>query len=157
MHETVSADTAPAVAPAARPRRVSVAGTHLVAWLIGAYAVVLALIAFWPVPVDRGASAFIAAITRAFPWATYDLIEFTANILLFVPLGVLGALLLRPRGWLVVPLAFIASVTIEAGQAILLDQRTSSALDVIANTTGAVVGLLVVVLVMRWRSSRAER
>lgn len=111
------------------------------AWLV-AYIVTLAAIAFWPTPVDADAGPMLRLITRIFPLLTYDVIEFGANILLFVPFGVLIALLLPRRRYLVVPIALIATVTIEGMQGVLLGARTSSLLDVVANTTGACVGLV---------------
>jgi hypothetical protein len=56
---------------------------------LSAYVIALALIAFWPAPVDSGAGPLLRAVTRVFPLLTYARIEFGANILLFVPLGFL--------------------------------------------------------------------
>jgi len=113
-----------------------------------AYAVALAAIAFWPVPVDSGAGPLLRAITRVFPVLTYDRIEFAANIALFIPFGVLVTLLVR-QAWLVLPLGFLTTLVIETAQALLLDRRTPSVLDLVANMAGVCVGLLVVVFV-RW-------
>lgn len=115
-------------------------------WLI-AYLLVLAAIAFWPVPVDSGAGRLLAAVTRVFPLLTYPRIEFGANILLFVPFGLLLAFMVRGRRHLVLPIAFLATVSIEAVQSVVLGARTASLLDVIANTAGACVGLLIAELV----------
>ncbi|WP_396668841.1 VanZ family protein [Microbacterium sp. R86528] len=122
------------------------------AWLV-AYGVLLALIAFWPTPVDRNAAGLLHAISAAIPWLSYNLIEFTANIALFVPLGALGAMLLRRRPWLVIVIALGVTIVIESVQALLLAQRTPSGLDIIANTLGAAVGLAIVLLVRRRRES----
>lgn len=118
---------------------------------IAVYGVVLALIAFWPSPVDQGAGPFLRTITRAMPWLTYDVIEFSANVVLFLPLGVILALALPTRRVLVVPIALGVTILIEAGQAVLLAQRTPSLRDVLANTLGAVIGLLLVVVIERIR------
>jgi len=114
------------------------------AWL-AVYTLTLAAIAFWPSPVDKDAGPLLAAIARVFPVLTYDRIEFVANIALFVPLGLLLALILARNRWLVLPIAFLATVTIECGQALILDARTPSILDIIANTTGACLGILIAV------------
>lgn len=111
-------------------------------WL-AIYIVVLAGIAFSPVPVDSGAGPLLRAITKAFPVLTYHRIEFGANIVLFVPLGLLLALILPRRRYLVVPIAFVATVSIESLQGIFLGARVASILDVVANTTGACIGLLI--------------
>ncbi|GAA3930796.1 hypothetical protein GCM10022383_06740 [Microbacterium soli] len=121
------------------------------------YGVVLVLIAFWPVPVDAGAGGLLRSITASFPVLTYPRIEFGANILLFVPFGVGLALLLPSQRHLVLPSALLASLTIEAGQAVFLAQRTFSLYDILANAAGAALGLvgLVVIESLRRRSSRA--
>jgi len=114
------------------------------AWLLALYGVALALIAFWPEPVDRGASGFTHRITRAMPWLTYDVIETSANVLLFVPLGVLLAYVIPRQRGAIVPLALAATLMIETGQALFLDARTPSQRDVIANVLGATIGLVLV-------------
>lgn len=125
-------------------------------WL-GAYVAVLAGIAFWPTHVDADARPFLASITELIPWLSYGVIEFTANILLFVPLGVLCTLVLRRRAVLVVPIALLVTVAIEAGQALLLPDRTAALSDIIANVAGAAVGQLLVLGVRFLRRRRAER
>lgn len=101
------------------------------------------MIALWPVPVDSGAAPLVRAITKAFPVLSYDRIEFGANVLLFVPLGLLLSFIMRRERWLVLPIAFVATVTIESTQAVLLSARTPSVLDIIANTAGACVGMMI--------------
>ncbi|WES62842.1 VanZ family protein [Microbacter sp. GSS18] len=123
-------------------------------WALVAYAIVLVLIAWWPSPVDRGAAPLIGAVNEVVPPVTLDRVEFAANILYFVPLGALLALLLTQRH-LIVPIAVVTTVTIEAGQALLLDARVPSVLDIVANVTGACVGLLTVAIVEWWRAARA--
>lgn len=107
------------------------------------YGVVLAAIAFWPVPVDRGAGPFLRLISQAIPVLTYPRIEFAANILLFVPLGLLLVMILTSLRWLVLPISFLASVTIECVQAVALHARTPSVHDVVANTAGACLGIII--------------
>lgn len=102
-----------------------------------------ALIAFWPEPVDRGAAGFVHAIARAVPGLTYDRIEFAANVVFFVPLGLLLSIILDRRLHLVLPIGVVATVSIEAVQSVMLAGRTASILDVLANTTGACVGMLI--------------
>lgn len=116
------------------------------AWLL-AYGVALAAIAFWPTPVDAGARPLLRAIHALVPLLTYSRIEFAANVLLFVPVGLLVTLVLRDRQWLVLPLAILATVTIETVQAVALHARTPSTLDIIANTAGACAGMAVAALV----------
>jgi glycopeptide antibiotics resistance protein len=106
------------------------------------YVLVLALIAFWPTPVDAGVAPLLDALSRRLPVITRARVEFAANIALFVPFGVLLPLILRGARDLVLPLALVATVTIECTQALLLDARVPSVLDIIANLTGAGVGML---------------
>ncbi|MFT4307662.1 MAG: VanZ family protein [Microbacterium sp.] len=108
------------------------------------YALVLAAIAVWPTPVDGDAGPLLAFLRRVVPALTYARVEFGANILLFVPFGILLALILRRSRYLVLPIAFVTTVAIESVQGIVLALRTASVLDVVANTVGACVGLLLV-------------
>jgi VanZ family protein len=122
--------------------------------VLALYGITLAMIALWPVPVDSGAGPFLRGVTRLLPVLTYARIEFTANILLFVPLGVLLMLILRRR-YLILPIAIAVTVAIECSQGLLLDKRTPSVLDIIANTAGACVGMLIVAMVEGLRSRPA--
>lgn len=127
------------------------------AWLsVGAtvYTIALVLIGLWPQPVDSGAGPLLRWITDHVPLMTYERIEFGSNILLFVPGGVGLALLLPRMRYLVVPIALIASVAIESVQAVLLTDRTPSIHDVIANVTGACVGLVGAVVFQEIRRRR---
>ncbi|WP_404431336.1 VanZ family protein [Microbacterium lacus] len=117
------------------------------------YASALALIAIWPMPVDGGAGPLLRGITRVFPFLTYARIEFGANILLFVPLGALLALLLTRR-YLIMPIALVATVSIESMQALMLERRTPSVMDILANLAGACIGLLIVAGIEWWRRRR---
>nr|WP_242061524.1 VanZ family protein [Microbacterium ureisolvens] len=109
----------------------------------------LALIAFWPTPVDRGAAGLLRTISRAVPWLTYDVIEMTANIVLFVPLGILLALALPLHRGLVLPIALATTLVIESCQALFLTERTPSLRDIVANVLGASIGLALVLLLER--------
>jgi VanZ family protein len=120
------------------------------------YGISLAMIALWPVPVDQDAAGFLRRVGRVLPMLTYPRIEFSANILLFVPLGVLLMLILRRR-YLILPIAIVVTVAIECSQGLLLDKRTPSLLDIIANTAGACLGMLIVAAVESWRSRDPER
>lgn len=128
--------------------RKDAAARAVAAALFCGYVAGLAAIVFWPTPVDRGAGRLLRAITRRLPFLTYDVIEFLANVALFVPFGALVALLIvRGLRLLVLPIALAVTLTIEATQGLLLDQRTASVSDVIANTLGAAVGLVVAMII----------
>ena len=94
--------------------------------------------------VEHQVRAFVDDLRAAgLTWVTYDLVDFVANIAFFVPIGLLGALLLPQRvWWLAIPIGAGLSVALELGQAAFLPQRYASATDVLANTIGAVLGAL---------------
>ena len=119
--------------------------------LLGAYLVVLAGIAFWPVPVDRDAHGTVAAVVRllqrhGLPWLEYGHVESAANVALYVPLGVLGTLILR-RWWLVAMIGVAVSAVVELSQGNFLPERYATAADVVANTAGTLIGALGVVAI----------
>lgn len=115
--------------------------------LLALYLAVVLLITLWPTPVDRPYSGsllrFIAELhERGVPeWIGYREVEFSANVLLFVPAGFLAALVLPRRDWwLVAVLAPAFSAAIECAQALFLSQRFPSASDVVANGLGGAIG-----------------
>lgn len=118
--------------------------------VLGGYIVALGAIAFWPTPVDAGVSPLLEALSRRLPALSYHRVEFAANIALFVPFGVLLPMILRSRE-LVLPIAIVATVAIECGQAAFLTERFPSVLDIVANATGACVGMLGLELWRRFR------
>ncbi|MBK0419462.1 VanZ family protein [Leucobacter sp. CSA1] len=87
-------------------------------------------------------------------------IEFGANIVLFVPFGLLvpPALgWLRPWGLVgTVVLGAAVSTAIETIQ-LFIPGRVTSVLDVIANTLGTLCGVLLIALVQAWRREERER
>lgn len=114
----------------------------LVLYLIG-----LAFIGAWPSPVDRPLAGLLRDVidaVRGYPLTsgiTYMHIEGAANVLLFVPLGVIVALLLPTRRWWVAAVSgALISAAIETVQYLALSQRTASLGDVVNNTLGAVLG-----------------
>ena len=89
------------------------------------------------------------------PWA--DALEKAANVVMFVPLGLLMALLLPPgRRWISVPTLAAYSAAIELIQ-LLIPGRVSTVTDVVMNTLGAAIGWAAIALVTRSRGGRLER
>ena len=69
--------------------------------------------------------------------------QLALNVVMTVPLGFLWPLVRRKKGvWRAVLAAFLLSVCIELLQPLLTTNRTSDITDVIANTTGGLVGYL---------------
>lgn len=80
----------------------------------------------------------------------YGWIEFIANILMFLPLGLLLTLVFRHL-WRGVALALALSIGAELAQ-MVIPARLASPRDVLANALGAVIGAGVALLMMRWTS-----
>lgn len=122
-------------------------------WLLIGYSVALALVAFWPVPVDQPFGARLQLVLDQLygigaTWLDYDVVEFSANVVIFVPLGVLvAAMLPRDRWWQVIVVGAVASTCMEIGQLVFLSGRHPSLTDVVDNTFGALLGALLVLVV----------
>lgn len=122
------------------------------------YATALAVVALWPTHVDSGYDVVDTFVGR---WLldrgltvveAYRLIEFWANVALYVPLGVLAMMLsARSRWWQAVTLAVVVSGAFEVLQAVARPGRTASVDDVVANTLGAAVGAAAAVAVRAFR------
>jgi glycopeptide antibiotics resistance protein len=124
--------------------------------VLAAYLVGLLVVVLWPQHVDRELVPLIERVHELFPPITHARVEFAANVLLFVPPAALLASVLRRRRWVVAPLGFAASAVIETVQDALLPGRTADLRDVLANSSGAVLGLLLTLAIERMRTRRAE-
>ena len=79
---------------------------------------------------------------------TYDRVEFLANVVLFVPMGVFVVLLLGRRLWWAGIFAgVLASCWIELAQGIWLSDRVSDPRDLVSNGLGTLIGVLLALLV----------
>lgn len=130
---------------------ISLGRRRFLAALLAGYLVVLSLIAFWPSPVDEGASGFIDRALRVLHrlgvpgWFDYSLIESGANVLLFIPFGILvAAFLPLQRAWLALPIGILASACIEMGQELFRPERVATPRDMLANALGAAIGTVIV-------------
>ena len=109
------------------------------------YPLFLGAVAFWPSPVDGPARNFLQ--TTPLPglpsWVDYAVVEWCANVALFIPLGLLIALLLpRRHMWLACICGAVTSMGIEAAQSLFLPLRYATVNDVAANSIGTVLGVL---------------
>ncbi|WP_127792803.1 VanZ family protein [Agromyces sp. LHK192] len=127
--------------------------------LLVPYLVVLGLFVFMPgsdVQPVGGALVWAADMLSSLgvPFdAAYAFVEFTANIVLFVPLG----LLLSLAGWhlpfwAIVLIGLVSTCVIEAVQ-LAIPGRYSTLSDVVANTLGTALGALAA----RWIGAVRER
>lgn len=111
------------------------------------YALVLALIALWPTPVDKPLAGLIFdAVQRGHQlgapgWVGYDLIEFLANVALFAPFGFFVSALLDTHPAVSALVGFTTSASIEVLQLVVRPERFATISDVVANTLGAVIGV----------------
>ena len=136
-------------------------GRMLTAALLTAYILGVALVVLWPTPVDAAAHGLIQQVLSALhragvpDWFDDDLIESAANVVMFIPLGLLTALLL-PSGWrwLTPAGALLFSAAIELCQQSFLPGRHASLQDVWVNTLGAAIGT---VLAYAWLERRRNR
>ncbi|MEV7766488.1 VanZ family protein [Microbacterium sp. NPDC086615] len=113
-----------------------------------------------PTIYDENVGGILHAILRAargWPptaWITFDGVEFTANVVMFAPLGVL-VLLWGGRWWHGIAAGLLISSAIETTQLLFLPTRVADVRDVIANTSGAAIGV-VLMAVVGWRAARSQ-
>jgi glycopeptide antibiotics resistance protein len=127
---------------------------RFVASLAVVYVAFVLAVTLYPSTVDKGLHPYLEKVlerlhTHGVPaFVNYNFVEFTANILFFLPVGFLGGLLFTRRlWWISAVLGFLLSCGVETAQALFLPGRVASPRDVVANTTGAVVGALLAGLV----------
>ena len=131
--------------------------------LLPAYIAVIALIVFWPTPVDRPVAGQIRTAVSAVQHAgatsvSYSTVEIAANVAMFVPLGALLVLAVPRLPWWYAPLAAgLFACAIEAVQFAFVAQRFATWVDAAANTTGAAIGALGVHLFYLWRARRSRQ
>jgi glycopeptide antibiotics resistance protein len=137
---------------------------HLGLILVMAYGMVVILATMWPTPLDQGFSASINRLLAVLhrngipEWFGYTKLEFSANVLMFVPLGFLVSMLLPVRvWWLALIICPGLSIAIEFTQSVFLSARFATASDVIANSIGAVIGALIAVMIRAAIYDRDEK
>lgn len=127
----------------------------------GVWLAVIGVITMTPSPEPPNKVGFIRALiawigsTPVTGWFTYDVAEFTANVLMFVPLGaLLTGLLGRRRWWWAGLLCLALSCCIEGIQALWLPSRVADVNDLISNGSGGFIGAALVLLGARLRVTR---
>jgi glycopeptide antibiotics resistance protein len=132
--------------------------SRIISWRIAffAYFLVLAVIGFWPSPVDKPIAGTLTELldflhSRGIPeWFSYTFVEASANVFLFLPVGVLAALAFPARAWwLNVGVGLLVSLCLELGQMVFLADRFPSWVDVLTNTAGTAIGVLTMATVRR--------
>ena len=132
-------------------RRLAVAG-------LAAYLAVLAAVTLGASPgAFFVAGAEIARGIDGLEWVTTGDVERAANVLLFVPLGLLLCFTLPGAPRLLVWLLCVAvSASVEVAQ-VFLPGRLSTPVDVVTNSTGAALGVLAHAVRTGWSRRRAGR
>lgn len=117
------------------------------ALLLAVYAASAAAVVLAPRPIDQGVVPLVRGALammrrRGLPdWIDYDLVERVSHVTLFVPLGILVIVALGRRlAWSGALAVVGAAALVEAAQSLLIADHPMSWLDVLLNTTGAVVG-----------------
>ncbi|GAA1759285.1 VanZ family protein [Agromyces humatus] len=117
-----------------------------------AYAAVVLWVTVGPAPWRTATHQIEAGIlnpgawTSPITWTTGYLSEMVFNIAIFVPVGVLAALLIRRRRWPLALLAGLAFTTIIELSQLLAPDRVSDPRDLVMNTAGSVVGVFLVLV-----------
>ncbi|RLK48976.1 VanZ family protein [Microbacterium telephonicum] len=124
------------------------------------YALVLASQTLGPQPETAG--GVLSALTDWFAqwpasaWLTYPVLEFTANVVLFLPVGILWVLWRGGRGWAwAAAIGLAVSTAIETTQGLLLPDRFADVRDLVSNTLGALLGAAVLAVLLRRARRRA--
>lgn len=151
------------------------AGPTARVWLVAGLAVTvigIMLVSWWPRPVDAAVLELIERVVPGIRNAVinspgYGLAEIIANVLMYVPLGVVVGLLARGSAsnrsaaaeavGVAIAVAVVLSVVAESGQALWLPQRYPTGWDVLANATGAMLGVAGVIAVRRSAQRSAPR
>jgi glycopeptide antibiotics resistance protein len=101
--------------------------------------------------------SLVAWLTGSGVRVTYDGVEAASNVVMFLPFGLLGGLLVRRRHrWAVIAVGCATSAAIETSQLLFLPTRVATLQDVAMNTLGAAIGLLGLVVVVAVRETRPD-
>ena len=108
--------------------------------------------------VDRFAQLLRWAHAHGLPSAVdVVLVEALANVVMFVPFGILLPLATRLPTPMTVPLGGAFSTAIELSQGMFFPDRVATVQDVVMNTLGAALGALLLHLVLRGAVGRVRR
>jgi glycopeptide antibiotics resistance protein len=112
------------------------------------YLAVVGWVTLGPQPVTPDADGWLWRLLNVLgrhdltDWITYSRLEFTANIAMFLPLGLFLLLLFGRRFWpLAIVLCCALTVGIETAQ-LFIPTRVSDLRDVVANSAGGALGVL---------------
>ena len=111
---------------------------------------------------EHGRDSIIWRLVKVFErhevtrWLDFATVEFLANVAMFVPLGLFFVLLLgRGRWWLAILFGVALTVGIEFVQQ-FLPSRVSDPRDLMANSIGATLGVLVAIVMTAAKARRIK-
>ena len=126
----------------------------------------LTVVGFITLSPQTDASGFNSLVFRALAvfarfdatqWITYQRLEFLANVAMFIPIGIFFLLLFGRFWWFASVLAGVAlTCGIEFAQR-FIPGRVSDVSDLIANSTGTVIGVLFALIVTTPAAIRLRR
>ncbi len=118
-----------------------------------AYLGVVAWLTLGPQPFDEGNDGWLWRALGFFgrseltDWITYQRVEFTANVFMFLPVGVFFVLLFGRRMWFfAIVTGVMLTCAIEFVQ-LFLPGRVSDVSDIIANSVGTTIGVIIALVV----------
>jgi glycopeptide antibiotics resistance protein len=82
-------------------------------------------------------------------------VEFSSNVVMFLPLGLLGAVVFARARWAVFAACLVFSIAVELVQWVHLPARQADWRDVLANALGTAIGIALVAGVSRMLGRRA--
>ncbi|MDQ4137242.1 MAG: VanZ family protein [Actinomycetota bacterium] len=127
------------------------------------YLGIVAWLTLGPQPLDDEANGLLFRVLEyldRYPstaWVNYNGLEFTANIAMFVPVGLFFLLLLGRSSWFPAVLAGVGlTFAIETAQ-LFLPERVSDPRDLASNSIGALIGVIAALLVTTPKARRIKR
>lgn len=127
------------------------------------YLGLVGFITLGPQPLDARGDAWLWSLLRFFGrheatnWLTYQRVEFLANVAMFIPVGMFFLLLLGRRLWFVSVLMGVALTALIEFVQLFIPGRVSDVSDIVANSLGSMVGVLVALVVTAASAGRTQR
>ena len=125
----------------------------ILAIALAAYLLFVGWVTLNPAPPNPARNELLLAVLRVVP-ISYEALEVMANVGMFVPIGVLITILSR-HWWVALVVGIALTCGIEFTQQ-FLPARFPSVSDLVANSSGALLGAGVVAVWMRRRSGLTE-